>query len=214
MTTFCFTVASVAEELFYFMDFNIYHMLVRFCYSVSQNIFYLNVALLIFSIKSRFQAINFILKYNFGILNNTFHLKLYFRNNKKLDTVTIKKLSKLHDILCDITVLLNKNIGIQFVLLLTNVTLFDLFCFFEMFHITKFLTTLTIEEIVSCVYDIIWMFFDFYFIACVVVSSELLSKEAIKTKILLHRIENHLVDYKLVKTVSTQIFFRKIYKII
>lgn len=86
---------------------------------------------------------------------------------------------------------------------MANTILFNLFGLFEFIHIVSFLSKFTKDDLISCVYDISWVLFDFYFVASIVVSSELIRKAAGETRKLLHFMENQITNIEVAKTVNS-----------
>lgn len=92
---------------------------------------------------------------------------------------------------------------------MANITLFDLFGFFELYHFILHLPAFTMDDLISCIYDTSWVIVDLYLVAIVVICSELVSREAGETKKMLHYIENQIGDVEVVKKVSFCNFYFK-----
>ena len=101
---------------------------------------------------------------------------------------------QLHDILCDTTTLLITTFVFQIVLLFTNMTLFQILCFFEVFH-NYFHGTVATSELEAKVYfsyDLIWLIYCIYFIMILFISTTSLNSEAQSTKVMMSKFDNIL----------------------
>ena len=121
------------------------------------------------------------------------YLLIVFSGNSQMTEIGVKKLARIHSILCDSTGLLAKSFNLQILLLFTIFNLFDLLCFFEVLHNLTKNFEITTEDFILNIFDLVWVVFNVYFIIVLIWIAVLLKNEAQKTSDLLHRLEGKCV---------------------
>lgn len=150
----------------------------RLYYALSLNFYLIQYVLISCSITSRFRLIN-----------------SFLRSSKTFTTNNIAMISKLHDSLCDAIYLFNSLFSFQMLTLTANLIIFNLICFFGIYHNLK-TDSLTIYEEFYSIFDMIWLTYDLFFICVVLLCASLMSENTNETCSLLHKVQSNIRSRK------------------